>query len=253
MRLAGLALAAGVAASVVVVTGAAGHGVRRGAGLPGDPGLRPDLVHHHRPQPAAARDGGRPGRGAAAPAGAEGRGRRGGRRRVDSGVSPDAPIAVAGTELAGVKQQRPSDYHGTAVAGLIAGKPRSPKDGGAVGIAPAAQIYDVRVYDSPDATGRQSRPVPDDRREPPRRPRRGDRGGPGSRHPDRQHVAGRPARRRDPGQGRAALGHGRRRGRADRQPRRAAGGHARASSRPTAPARTPPPTSTRPTTTTCSG
>jgi membrane-anchored mycosin MYCP len=70
---------------------------------------------------------------------------------IDSGVSPDAPIAVAGTELAGVKQQRPSDYHGTAVAGLIAGKPRSPKDGGAVGIAPAAQIYDVRVYDSPDA------------------------------------------------------------------------------------------------------
>jgi membrane-anchored mycosin MYCP len=40
-------------------------------------------------------------------------------------------------------------YHGTAVAGLIAGRPR-PDGGGPVGIAPAASVYDVRVYDAPD-------------------------------------------------------------------------------------------------------
>ena len=36
------------------------------------------------------------------------------------------------------------DYHGTAVAGLIAGKPRGDL---LTGVAPGAQIVDVRVYD----------------------------------------------------------------------------------------------------------
>ena len=40
------------------------------------------------------------------------------------------------------------DPHGTAVASLIAGRPRA--DGGLVGIAPAAGIVDVRVYDTLD-------------------------------------------------------------------------------------------------------
>jgi membrane-anchored mycosin MYCP len=38
------------------------------------------------------------------------------------------------------------DFHGTAVAGLIAGKPR--KDGSPVGIAPGAGILDVRVFET---------------------------------------------------------------------------------------------------------
>ena len=41
------------------------------------------------------------------------------------------------------------DPHGTAVASLIAGRPRP--DGSLVGIAPAAGIVDVRVYDTLDA------------------------------------------------------------------------------------------------------
>ena len=69
---------------------------------------------------------------------------------VDSGVAAAAPITVAGREDAGNKQPEPSDYHGTAVAGLIAGHPRGGA-GGAVGIAPYARIYDVQVYDEAEA------------------------------------------------------------------------------------------------------
>ncbi len=70
---------------------------------------------------------------------------------IDSGVSPKADrIDVAGTVLAGTLQQDPVYYHGTAVAGLIAGKPRP--GGGPVGVAPAARIFDVRVYDDPDGS-----------------------------------------------------------------------------------------------------
>ena len=69
---------------------------------------------------------------------------------VDSGVAAAAPISVVGREDAGNKQPEPSDYHGTAVAGLIAGHPRHGA-GGAVGIAPYARVYDVQVYDEADA------------------------------------------------------------------------------------------------------
>ena len=47
-------------------------------------------------------------------------------------------------------QPDPVYYHGTAIAGLIAGKPR--QGGGPVGIAPGARIFDVRVYDDPDGS-----------------------------------------------------------------------------------------------------
>lgn len=69
---------------------------------------------------------------------------------LDSGVASAAPITIAGRKDAGNKILEPSDYHGTAVAGLIAGHPRRGA-GGAVGIAPFAQIFDVQVYDDADA------------------------------------------------------------------------------------------------------
>jgi membrane-anchored mycosin MYCP len=71
---------------------------------------------------------------------------------IDSGVTPIAPIDIAGHVSAGNKQA-PEYYHGTAVAGLIAGKPRAEDpDTTAVGIAPFARIYDVQVYDNPAAS-----------------------------------------------------------------------------------------------------
>jgi membrane-anchored mycosin MYCP len=65
---------------------------------------------------------------------------------LDSGVVPSTGIPVARHLVAGAKAP-PAYYHGTAVAGLIAGPPR-PGDK-PVGIAPAAQILDVQVYDDP--------------------------------------------------------------------------------------------------------
>ncbi len=67
---------------------------------------------------------------------------------LDSGVVPTTGIPVA-THLTAGSLKPPEYYHGTAVAGLIAGPPRP--DGNPVGIAPAAQILDVQVYDDPDA------------------------------------------------------------------------------------------------------
>ena len=67
---------------------------------------------------------------------------------LDSGVAvtPDIPV-VARRPVAGVFP--PENYHGTAVAGLIAGRPR-PEDL-PVGVAPGAQILDVQIYDDPNA------------------------------------------------------------------------------------------------------
>ena len=71
---------------------------------------------------------------------------------IDSGVASGAPITIAGTPVeTGNKETEPVDYHGTAVAGLIAGHPR-PDGGGPVGIAPGARIFDVQVYDEADAS-----------------------------------------------------------------------------------------------------
>ena len=72
---------------------------------------------------------------------------------VDSGVADGAHVQIAGQRVdAGNKVQQPSDYHGTAMAGLIAGAPRARADGGPVGIAPGARIFDVQVYDEADAS-----------------------------------------------------------------------------------------------------
>jgi membrane-anchored mycosin MYCP len=67
---------------------------------------------------------------------------------VDSGIADDAPITTVGGFRAAPhsKTDRDTYYHGTAVAGLIAGDARP--GGEPVGIAPAASVYDVRVYDA---------------------------------------------------------------------------------------------------------
>jgi len=69
---------------------------------------------------------------------------------VDSGIADDAPITTVGGFRAAPHSKTDLDtyYHGTAVAGLIAGDARP--GGEPVGIAPAASIYDVRVYDAPE-------------------------------------------------------------------------------------------------------
>jgi membrane-anchored mycosin MYCP len=71
---------------------------------------------------------------------------------IDSGVAAAAPVTIAGQPVdAGNKIREPMDYHGTAVAGLIAGHVR-PDGGGPVGIAPWARIFDVQVYDEAGAS-----------------------------------------------------------------------------------------------------
>ncbi|MTB85344.1 S8 family serine peptidase [Nocardioides sp. zg-578] len=69
---------------------------------------------------------------------------------VDSGIAPRAAgsgIPLARDSFGGGEVV---DAHGTIVAGIIAGAPRTGRDGRElpVGIAPAAEIVDVRVYDS---------------------------------------------------------------------------------------------------------
>lgn len=70
---------------------------------------------------------------------------------IDSGVEPVAGISrVGGVAIAGVATT-PLSGHGTIVAGLIAG-PR--------GVAPDAEVFDVKVYDADDAdTAQGERPV----------------------------------------------------------------------------------------------
>ena len=62
---------------------------------------------------------------------------------VDSGIA-DGPLldVMPGTSYANKAELM--DYHGTAVAGLVAGRSR---DGEPTGVAPGAQVVDVRVYD----------------------------------------------------------------------------------------------------------
>ncbi len=67
---------------------------------------------------------------------------------LDSGVSREGGgVAVVGGTVIS-RGGEIIDPHGTAVASLIAGTPRA--DGGLVGVAPAAGIVDVRVYDTLD-------------------------------------------------------------------------------------------------------
>jgi membrane-anchored mycosin MYCP len=65
---------------------------------------------------------------------------------VDSGIAPHDQVTLAAQHSVrpGGSVVRPVDYHGTAVAGLIAG--RSRPGGEPVGIAPGARVVDVQVY-----------------------------------------------------------------------------------------------------------
>jgi membrane-anchored mycosin MYCP len=69
---------------------------------------------------------------------------------VDSGIAAEAPVnrAEGFRNPAFSKAEGIPYYHGTAVAGLIAGGPRP--EGGEVGVAPSATVFDVRVYDTPE-------------------------------------------------------------------------------------------------------
>ena len=76
---------------------------------------------------------------------------------VDSGVGADAAIDVVERPVVVPGLER-EHYHGTAVAGLVAGLPRALEDGGGlVGVAPAAQVLDLQVYDDP--TGQTGTPI----------------------------------------------------------------------------------------------
>jgi membrane-anchored mycosin MYCP len=77
---------------------------------------------------------------------------------LDSGVSRQGggvPV-VGGTAIS--RGGEIQDPHGTAVAALIAGAPRPDSAGGPVGVAPAAGILDVRVYDTTDEASLDGEP-----------------------------------------------------------------------------------------------
>lgn len=63
---------------------------------------------------------------------------------LDSGIAPHGLIPVIAAHSVRSTTVRPNFYHGTAVAGLIAGPPRP--GGLTTGIAPGARIVDVQVY-----------------------------------------------------------------------------------------------------------
>ncbi|GAB3245694.1 S8 family peptidase [Nocardioides dilutus] len=75
---------------------------------------------------------------------------------VDSGVGASPGVEVAERPVV-VPGLQPDHYHGSAVAGLVAGAGRSEEAGGAVGIAPDAEILDLQVYDDP--TGDNGTPI----------------------------------------------------------------------------------------------
>lgn len=64
---------------------------------------------------------------------------------VDSGIAPASGLAVVARRSV-TDRTEVVDPHGTVVAGLIAGAPRP--SGRLVGVAPTAQLVDVRVYDT---------------------------------------------------------------------------------------------------------
>ena len=65
---------------------------------------------------------------------------------LDSGVTGSRVPVVARHAVTG--RSAVGYFHGTAVAGLVAGAPR--EDGSEVGVAPDAQVVDVQVYDGVD-------------------------------------------------------------------------------------------------------
>ena len=170
-----------------------------------------DATHYATAQPSLplAGDGGRPGADAAEEGARRGRAPASPSRSSTPASPRRRRIDIAGTEpTPATMQPVPVDYHGTAVAGLIAGNPR--RGGGPVGIAPGARIFDVQVYDDPaGSTAPDSTEVADHPREPAPGARRRDRRGRVAGDPDREHLAGDPRRPRDPRQDRPALVDGR--------------------------------------------
>ena len=75
---------------------------------------------------------------------------------VDSGVGAAGSVDVVKAPVV-VPGLARDYYHGTAVAGLVAGAPRGVDAGGAVGVAPDAQVLDLQVYDDP--TGDDGTPI----------------------------------------------------------------------------------------------
>jgi membrane-anchored mycosin MYCP len=75
---------------------------------------------------------------------------------VDSGVGAPDGVEVVERPVVVPDLQR-DHYHGTAVAGLIAGAARGEEAGGSVGVAPDARILDLQVYDDP--TGDNGTPI----------------------------------------------------------------------------------------------
>lgn len=70
---------------------------------------------------------------------------------IDSGVAPAARTRVDVTEPASFVTGEHASSHGTVLAGLVAGKPRP--DGKPIGVAPAAEVVDLRVYTDSDDSG----------------------------------------------------------------------------------------------------
>jgi membrane-anchored mycosin MYCP len=90
-----------------------------------------DLLGIDRAQTAAATAGSQPGAGVTVAV-------------VDSGIATHGLLDVVASHSVGSATLHPNSYHGTAVAGLIAGPPRP--GGLGTGIAPGAQLVDVQVY-----------------------------------------------------------------------------------------------------------
>ena len=70
---------------------------------------------------------------------------------IDSGVAPAARGRIDVTEPLSIVGGEHASSHGTVVAGLVAAEPRP--DGKPVGVAPAAEVVDLRVYADSDDSG----------------------------------------------------------------------------------------------------
>lgn len=76
---------------------------------------------------------------------------------LDSGIAPGQQINIVASHSVGTPSVKPVYYHGTAVAGLVAGRSR-PGDL-PTGIAPGSGIVDVQVYGWPHGPSRAPTPA----------------------------------------------------------------------------------------------
>jgi membrane-anchored mycosin MYCP len=101
-----------------------------------------DLLAIDRAQQAAVTGGARPGEGVTVAV-------------VDSGIATHGLLDVVASHSVGSATVRPNYYHGTAVAGLIAGPARPGRLG--TGIAPGVHLVDVQVYGYSAESAQQTR------------------------------------------------------------------------------------------------